>query len=328
MFDVYLPVAQQSIAVSILASVGLCSGFLSGLYGIGGGIVAVPIMMFAGIPTNVAIATSFLQMMGTLSANIARNIGTGNIKYSIGIKIGIFGIIGSFIGSTIFISLQNSYIFQPMIYILYMSFIFIVSIFIISDVFMSIIFGELKQSKAEHTIQNIAQIRDFEWEKKLDEFERYIINKGLDTKITTKLRRSIYNRNKHGNSIKSVFIGIIIGIISGLMGVGGGFISFPAIMYLFRQNAKIASVTSALVGLIVIFPSCIIQMYNNNTVDPILATTCAIFSVFGVRFGNKLASKINPTILKLIFSLILLYIGSKFAMKIFVLPSGYEISRL
>ncbi len=312
MFDIYLPIAQMSISLQSLVAIGLLSGLLSGLYGIGGGIIAVPIMIFSGIPTNIAIATSLLQIMAISSVNVLRNAGSGNIKFGIGLKLGIFSVLGSYCGTKIFILMSANEYFHTAIYAMYMIFVGYIGIFTSFDGFISLFVGGIKREE-QRTSRSIKH-GDKKFYSSVAEFETFISNFGITPKVSSQYSA----RKKYWiqNWSKIMICGFSIGILSGLMGIGGGFIAMPAIMYLFGRTIAVASMTSALVALISTTPACIMQFSSTGFIDPFIAIFSCVFAAFGVRIGNGLAKVIPTSFLKLGFGILLIAIATQFGFKL------------
>lgn len=325
MFDIYLPIAQMSISLQSLIAIGLLSGLLSGLYGIGGGIIAVPIMMMSSIPPNIAIATSLLQIIAISTVNVLRNANSGNIKFGIGLKLGIFSVLGSIFGSKMFIFLSPSEYFYTIIYSLYMIFVGYIGSVTTIDGILSILVGGSKQNKEKSSI-NIKH-SDEKFYSTVADFENFMSSFGITPKISNQYMAE--KRQKFKRFLKISLCGFGIGTISGMMGVGGGFITMPAIMYLFGQSFASASITSAFVAIISTTPACIMQFSSTNFIDPFIAIFSCIFAAFGIRIGNNIA-KITPTaFLKLGFGILLICISIQFGFKLFSLGSNpYIISIL
>ncbi|QED23848.1 sulfite exporter TauE/SafE family protein [Candidatus Deianiraea vastatrix] len=317
MLDIYLPIAQMSISLMSLVFLGFFSGTLSGIYGIGGGVVAVPMMIFAGIPTNIAIATSLLQIIGASLVNVVRN--SNNVKYKIAIKIGIFSIIGSFIGTFISINFNNNQYFYTTVNLMYMILLTVIIITTLSDVAINLFVG----GKSTRIVSNDIAVKHHneDWRMAFRDFENFMEKYGLPKKTDSHyLDLKAKFRNIKDEWKKSLYVGLIIGIFSGIMGIGGGFISVPAIIYIFRQDVKIAATTSSLIALITTLPASILQMNHTSSVEPFIAIISSIFMVFGVRIGNFIATLLPQNVLKFIFGIILCYIAFKFGQKLFTIP--------
>lgn len=319
MLDIYLPMAQMSIDLSILLGIGLITGILSGIYGIGGGTISVPLTIFAGIPVDTAVSTSLLQIIGTSSANVFRNILSKNIKYSIGLKIALFTSVGSVIGTLLFNLLKDSGAFFSVIYSLYIILLGGVSFFMLWDIILSAILGTVKKRRTKNMNNHfdIERIEDRKWENVVYKFENFIVSKGIDIEYAEEIKKRSIKKRKMNMWIKCGTIGIFIGLLSGLMGIGGGFILFPAILYIFKESVSVSSMTSSFITLLTTIPACIMQMLSNNLIDPFLAIICATSSAFGVRIGNDLAKIINQNRLKLFFVSFLLFICIRFWIRLF-----------
>jgi len=325
MLDIYLPIAQMSTSFCNLAAIGFFTGTLSGLYGVGGGIVSVPLMIFVGIPTNIAITTSLLQIVGVSAVNVVRNCSTGNIKFKIGMQIGLFSIIGSIIGTIIFISLHANQYFYTVINGMYIFLLSAIALVTMVDGFIDAFIG----GGDNYDFKKIKRIRhqDSEWRNKIDNFEKYIMQYGIYNHINQAVIANSVKKNKQKVWYKCGFIGGCIGIFSGMMGIGGGFMAMPAITYIFKENIRVASLTSAFIALVTTLPACIIQMHSTSLIDPFIAVISGIFAAFGVRIGNGIGKFLPQNILKIVFSMILFLIAIKFGYKLFSISDfPYAIS--
>ncbi len=321
MLDIYLPIAQTSINLLVLVFIGLASGLLSGLYGIGGGIIAVPIMILSGIPTPIAIATSLLQILAISSVNVIRNISSGNVKFNIGLKLGVFSIFGSLLGTKIFIILSKTEYFYTIIYFLYTLFIGYIAFITIKDAVKSI--KKYGLYKSEKVAKKAEYKPDKAFELNALNFENFMSQFGVEPIVSKHHKKR--KQEKFLNGIKIAIAGFSIGIVSGILGVGGGFITMPVIMYIFRQNIQVAAITSAFVAFITTMPACIKQFIATDYIDPVLAISVCIFAAIGVRFGNQLAKVLPLNILKILFGTLLVSIAIQFAVKILIIGNNQYI---
>lgn len=325
MIDVYLPIAHISASLPFLVVLGLSSGFLSGLYGIGGGTIGVPLMIFFGIPIDIAVATSLLQMVGTSFVNVLRNIPSGNINYKIGAKIVLFSSVGSLVGVKIANILHSTKYFTAVISIMYIILLASMAAIMLSDAIISYFIGG-KVIKRFHYNANykvtkkeapeIAYI-DNVWKDKMNSFELFLLERGITSKdVVQSKQRKCINVTKV-LWIRAGLVGTFIGVISGIMGIAGGFISVPAMVYIFHQPIIVASMTSSFIGLLTTIPACLMQMSNTSLVEPFIAIIASVFAAFGIRIGNTVGRMLPQRTLKLIFAFILIIICARFALKVF-----------
>ncbi len=305
------------IGLPFLAVLGLLSGVLSGLYGIGGGAIGVPLMIFSGIPADIAIATSLLQIVGISFVNVVRNIPSKNINYKIATRIAIFSSVGSIAGVSISNALRSSQYFTPVISLMYMGLLCCMACVMLVDVVFSYFLGEERQSNPSEKAKLAIHEEDGEWQEKVKGFEDFLSQRGIKVKYTHILIYKKICQEKRRLWVKFGFIGTFIGILSGIMGIGGGFISIPAIVYLLREPLIVASMTSSLIALLTTIPACIFQLHSTSLVEPFIAIISGIFAAFGVRIGNGIGQILPQRLLKLIFACILIMICIRFGIGVF-----------
>ena len=290
----YLPIAEIEINLLLILFFGFVVGFMSGLFGVGGGFLMTPLLIFMGIPPSTAVGTESVQILGSSVSGAIAHSRKKNIDYDIGIFLLIGGIFGSTIGVILFNFLKESGNIDLIINILYV-------------IFLSVI-GTLML--IESTISLVKEEKNIVRKKKKRNFLDYL-------PLKLKFRHSgIYI-----SIILPISVGIITGLLASLMGVGGGFIMVPAMIYLFRMGTVSAIGTSLFQIVFVTLNSSILQATYNLSVDLILAIFLLIGGVIGAQYGSKFTSRFKGEQLRVLLALIVILVCVKMGIQLFNEPS-------
>ena len=290
----YLPIAEIEINLLLILFFGFVVGFMSGLFGVGGGFLMTPLLIFMGIPPSTAVGTESVQILGSSVSGAIAHSRKKNIDYEIGIFLLIGGIFGSTIGVILFNFLKESGNIDLIINILYV-------------IFLSVI-GTLML--IESTISLVKEEKNIVRKKKKRNFLNYL-------PLKLKFRHSgIYI-----SIILPISVGIITGLLASLMGVGGGFIMVPAMIYLFRMGTVSAIGTSLFQIVFVTLNSSILQATYNLSVDLILAIFLLIGGVIGAQYGSKFTSRFKGEQLRVLLALIVILVCVKMGIQLFNEPS-------
>ena len=262
---------------------------MSGLFGVGGGFLMTPLLIFMGIPPSTAVGTESVQILGSSVSGAIAHGRKKNIDFEIGSFLLIGGIFGSTVGIIIFNFLKESGNLDLIINILYVIFL--------------VIIGTLMLIESSVSLLKKPQVVNKSLRKKKRNFLDY-----LPMKI--KFRQSgIYM-----SILLPIAVGIITGFLSSLMGVGGGFIMVPAMIYLFRMGTTLAIGTSLFQIVFVTLNVSILQATYNLSVDLILAVFLLIGGVIGAQYGSKYTSRFKGEQIRILLALIVLVVCIKMGM--------------
>ena len=290
----YLPIAEIEINLLLILFFGFVVGFMSGLFGVGGGFLMTPLLIFMGIPPSTAVGTESVQILGSSVSGAIAHSRKKNIDYEIGIFLLIGGIFGSTIGVILFNFLKESGNIDLIINILYVIFLSIIGILMLIESTISLVKHEEKVIR----------------KKKKRSFLDYL-------PLKLKFRHSgIYI-----SIILPISVGIITGFLASLMGVGGGFIMVPAMIYLFRMGTVSAIGTSLFQIVFVTLNSSILQATYNLSVDLILAIFLLIGGVIGAQYGSKFTSRFKGEQLRVLLAIIVILVCAKMGFQLFNEPS-------
>mgnify|MGYP000409815300 CR=1 FL=1 len=267
--SIYLPIAEMSVNMFILFGMGASVGFLSGMFGVGGGFLMTPLLIFYNIPPAVAVATEANQIVASSFSGALAHFRKGTVDIKLGVMLLIGGLIGSTLGVYIFSSLRSAGQLDLIISILYV-------------VFLGAI-GTLM------TIESLNAIR----KSKQDDVpvKRRSGHDSWIHKLPLKVR---FRKSKLYLSVIPVLaIGMLVGVLAAIMGVGGGFIMVPAMIYLLRVPTNVVIGTSLFQIIFVTGYTTIIQSATNQTVDIVLAFILMVGGVIGAQFGAAAGHKLK-----------------------------------
>ena len=295
MTSILLPIAQVEINIIIILIAGLGVGFLSGLFGVGGGFLMTPLLIFLGIPPATAVGTEANQILGSsVSGGIAHGR-KGNIDYEIGLFLLIGGIFGSTVGVVIFRLMRDAGKIDLIISLLYIAFLTIIGSLMLYESVKVLIQKENKLT--------------------LRKRRRSFIH-SLPMKF--KFRKSMI----YVSILIPISIGLFVGFLSSLMGVGGGFIMVPAMIYLLGMKTIAAIGTSLFQIVFVTANIVILQATYNQSVDLILAILLLFGGVVGAQLGSKYSMKIKGEYLRVCLAILVLLVSLKMSVDLLNEPSS------
>lgn len=292
--EIYLPIAGLPVNLFILMSLGLVVGFLSGMFGVGGGFLMTPMLMLLGIPPAVAVASEANHILAASFSGFLAHMRRLNVDFLMGFILLLGGILGSILG----------------VYLLkYLLLIGQEKIFIsLSYIFILLFVGSWMLRESVTSIKNINK-------GKINKLHEHIWLHGLPFKI--KFRKS----HLYISIIPPVFIGFIVGILSSIMGVGGGFILVPAMIYILGMPTQVVIGTSLLQIVFVTFVSTIMHSYINQTVDVMLSSLLLIGAVIGAQIGTRLMVKLRGEQIRFLLAIIIIIVAIVLVGEVLVVPN-------
>jgi uncharacterized protein len=302
MFQIYLPIAEIPVNVLLILLLGLVTGFLAGMFGIGGGFLATPFLMFIGIPPAVAVSTSANQIIASSVSGLMVHLRKGTVD----MKMGLFLVIGGFIGSTFGVSLfqilQKAGQIDLVIAIVYVVFLGSISIMMLVDSIKTL-------STKKYNIV---------WEKKnTDRFERFLA--WID-RLPWKIH---FPKSQITVSVLvPTVLSIGIGILVSLMGIGGGFMMIPAMIYILRMPSSVVVGTSLFQIIFIASNATFLQAITNNSVDIVLAFLMIISSSIGAQMGTRAGYKVDADNMRSFLALIIFMVCLKMFFSLFAAPEA------
>ena len=283
--SIYLPIAEMNINIFIIVFIGMAVGALSGLFGVGGGFLMTPLLIFLGIPPVVAVGTEAPHVLASSVSGVIAHWRKKSVDFKMGFFLLTGGIIGSTIGVNIFKILRSYGQIDIVIQILFILFLGIIG--------FSMAFESARTTiKSYRTTSSIrTKLHQHSWIH------------GLPFKV--RFRRS----KLYISAIPPILIGLIVGILSAMMGVGGGFI--PAMVYILGMPTSVVVGTSLFQIIFVTANSTFFQAYLNQTVDIVLAALMILGGVIGAQIGVRIGSRLKAEYLRGLLAILVLAVCAK-----------------
>ena len=295
--DFFLPVAQVQISVVTILLLSLIIGFVSGLFGIGGGFLMTPVLIFLGIPPAFAVANEANNILGTSVSGALTHWFRKTLDYKMGLVIVCGGILGTFVGMVIFSFLKQKGIVNVIISLAY--------------VYMLVMIGTLMFAKSWKELSDLKK----KIVVKRKAHDHYWIH-GLP------LRMRFHKSKLYESAIVPLMLGFIVGIFASIMGVGGAFLMVPAMIYIIGMPTKLVPGTSLFVTIFITAFVVIGHALQFQTIDFILVSILLTGSILGVHLGLKAAEKLNASEYKTLLAILLLGVGVIMGIEQFVLETG------
>jgi len=294
--DFYLPIAEVSVNAPLLVALGAAVGFVSGLFGIGGGFLMTPVLVFLGIPPVVAVASEANHVAASSMSSVIAYGRRRAVDFRMGGVLAAGGAVGSFLGVEIFRWLRLLGQADLVVSLSYLIFLGVIGGLMLSESVGAI----LRRRRGEPPRAR----RD----------RRPLWLYGLPLKMRFPRSRLYIS------VIPPVALGVFVGVLSAIMGVGGGFILVPAMVYLLRMPAGVVVGTSLFQIIITTSLTSVLQAGRNQTVDIVLATLLLIGGVLGAQLGAKASARFRAEELRALLGLIVLLMGLQMGLGLFVTP--------
>ncbi|KQT55129.1 MULTISPECIES: sulfite exporter TauE/SafE family protein [unclassified Aureimonas] len=295
--NLYLPIAEISVNMLVLIGMGAAVGFLSGMFGVGGGFLITPLLIFYNIPPAVAVATGGNQVIAASFSGALAHYKRGTIDLKLGGMLLAGGAAGSLVGVLIFTWLRRLGQLDLVVSLLYV-------------VFLGLI-GGLMLVESINAMRRVGTGGSGEVRKHGQH--------NWVHRLPLKMR---FQRSKlYVSAIPVLGIGFFIGILSAVMGVGGGFIMVPAMIYLLRVPTSVVIGTSLFQIIFTAAATTIMQAATNQTVDVVLAFLLMIGGVVGAQFGAEAGRKLRGEQLRALLALLVLAVCLRLGVELVIYPA-------
>ncbi|NHB76264.1 sulfite exporter TauE/SafE family protein [Rhodobacter calidifons] len=295
--QLYLPIAEVSVNAFLILGLGGIVGFLSGMFGVGGGFLITPLLFFIGVPPAVAVATGANQVVASSISGVLAQLRRKGVDFTMGTVLLVGGVIGSAIGVWIFAWMTRRGQVDLFVQLSYVIFLGLIG---------AMMFQESLRSLLQSRKSGGAPIRRAHVHSWVH---------GLPFKM--KFRAS----GLYISVIPPLLIGASVGVLSAIMGVGGGFILVPAMIYLLGMPTKVVIGTSLFQIIFVTAFTTVMHAVTSQTVDMLLALLLILGGVVGAQIGTRVGVRLKAEQLRILLSLLVLTVSLRIAIDLLVMPS-------
>lgn len=292
--QIYLPIAEVSVDAFVLLGLGGIVGMMSGLFGVGGGFLITPLLFFVGVPPTVAVATGANQVVASSVSGVLAHLRRKTVDLRMGTVLLVGGLAGSSAGILVFNALSELGLIDFVVQISYVAFLGIVGLLMLQESLRS-----LRRAKLQIPIKRTQH----SWVH------------GLPFKV--KFRTS----GLYISVLPPLGVGFFVGVLAAIMGVGGGFIMVPAMIYLLNMPTKVVIGTSLFQIIFVTAFTTFMHALTNQSVDILLALLLILGGVVGAQIGAQMALRLKAEQLRILLALLVLSVCSRLAWDLLVEPA-------
>ncbi len=294
--DIYLPIAEVSVNAPLIVALGLFVGFISGMFGIGGGFLMTPMLVFLGIPPAVAVASMSNHVAASSMSSVIAYSRRRAVDLRMGAVLAAGGVVGAFLGVELFRWLRLLGQSDLVVAVSYLVFLTVIGGLMLRESLGAILRRRRGEPPPAH--------RD----------RRPLWLYGLPLKMRFPRSRLYIS------VIPPLALGVFVGVLSAIMGVGGGFILVPAMVYLLRMPAGVVVGTSLLQIIVTAALTGVLQAGRNQTVDIVLAVLLLAGGIVGAQYGARASQRFRAEELRAVLALIVLFVGLRMGLGLFIAP--------
>ena len=285
--DIYLPIAGLSVNAAFIVILGFVVGLLSGMFGVGGGFLTTPLLIFYGIPPTVAVASAATQITGASVSGLMVHARRGGVDLKMGLVMIAGGVTGSIVGAVLFRLLLASGKVDVVIGALYVLILGSIGALMLKDSLVAL--GHVQPATPAEA--DAPPPRATRW-----------VN-------TLPLRWRFESSGLFISPIAPFLLGVAAGLLTVFLGIGGGFILIPAMIYVLGMPARVVIGTSLLMVLAVSAETTMVHAITTRAVDIVLAGLLLVGGVIGAQYGAQLTLRIKPDLLRLALAIIILLVA-------------------
>ncbi|MDA9208185.1 sulfite exporter TauE/SafE family protein [Octadecabacter sp.] len=293
--QIYLPIAEVSVNAFLLLGLGGIVGILSGMFGVGGGFLMTPLLFFIGIPPAVAVATEANQIVASSFSGVLAHLRRKTVDLRMGTVLLIGGLVGAALGVVLFNHLKSLGQVDLLVKLCYVVFLGVVG--------GLMFFESLRALRRAKTPGAVPQRRKH----------------GLVHSLPFKMKFRV--SGLYISVIPPLLVGLCVGILAAIMGVGGGFIMVPAMIYLLGMPTKVVIGTSLFQIIFVTAFTTLLHATTNYTVDIVLAVLLLVGGVIGAQIGTRIGVKMKAEQLRILLAAMVLLVCGKLALDLLLTPS-------
>ena len=293
---IYLPIAEVSVNAFLLLGLGGLVGVLSGMFGVGGGFLMTPLLFFIGIPPAVAVATEANQIVASSFSGVLAHLRRKTVDFKMGTVLMLGGLLGAAIGVVLFNYLKSLGQVDLLVNLCYVVFLGIIG---------GLMFFESLRA-IRRTSRNLAPPKKSR-------------QRGWGQKLPLKIR--FRTSGLYISIIPPLIVGVFVGILAAIMGVGGGFIMVPAMIYILGMPTKVVVGTSLYQIIFVTAFTTLLHATTNYTVDVALAVLLLVGGVIGAQIGTQIGTRLKAEQLRILLAIMVLMVCGKLALDLLIQPS-------
>ncbi|MCC7253366.1 sulfite exporter TauE/SafE family protein [Hyphomicrobium sp.] len=293
---IYLPIAEMSANVLLFLGMGAAVGFLSGLFGVGGGFLMTPLLIFSGIPSAVAVGTGAAQIVASSVSGAIAQWRRNNVDIKMGVVLLAGGIVGSVIGVKMVRILRLAGQFDLFVALAYVTFLGVIGALMLIESLNAIQSARSGQPRAAR------RSGQHNWVHKLP------------------LKMRFHRSKLYISAIPPMMIGAFVGFLGAIMGAGGGFIMVPAMIYLLRVPTNVVVGTSLFQIVFVAAVTTVMQSTENYSVDIVLALILIVSGVIGAQYGAAAGARLKGEQLRLLLAALVLLVCARIAWDLVTTP--------
>ncbi len=285
--DLYLPIANLSVNALVIVALGLGVGLLSGMFGVGGGFLTTPLLIFYGIPPTVAAASAASQVTGASVSGVFAHFRRNGVDVQMGAVLVTGGILGSLLGGWLFKLLQASGQIDVVIGVLYV-----------------VLLGSIGGLMGKESVGAIRVSRGARPARARKRRHHPLV-------AALPFRWRFYASGLYISPLAPLLLGVFVGVLTMLLGVGGGFILVPAMLYILGMGTQTVVGTSLFQTLFTTAVATMVHATTTKAVDIVLAILLLLGSVVGAQLGARFAAKAKPEYLRLLLAVIVLLVAAR-----------------
>lgn len=294
--QVYLPIAEVSVNAFLLLGLGGIVGIMSGMFGVGGGFLMTPLLFFIGIPPVVAVATGATQLVASSFSGVLAHFRRRTVDVKMGMVLQAGGLVGAGLGVVVFNYLKSLGQVDLLVTLFYVVFLGIVG----TLMFMESVNAMFKSKRSGGAL---SPRRQRGWVHALP-FKTRFRTSGLYISV-----------------IPPILAGVAVGILAAIMGVGGGFVMVPAMIYILGMPTKVVVGTSLFQIILVTAFTTMLHATTNYTVDVVLAVLLLVGGVIGAQIGTRIGVYLKAEQLRILLSLMVIMVCAKLGLDLLLMPS-------
>ncbi|MHA6316673.1 sulfite exporter TauE/SafE family protein [Altererythrobacter sp. CAU 1778] len=295
--DVYLPIANLAVNGLVIVMLGGLTGILSGLFGVGGGFLTTPLLIFYGIPPTVAAASAASQVTGASISGVFAHSRRDGVDFRMAGVMVFGGLFGTMLGALLFNLLSSLGQIDTVINILYV-----------------LLLGGIGSLMARESWQTMQQAKGKAKPRASSRRHHPLV-------ASLPMRWRFYGSGLYISPLAPMLLGLVVGILTMLMGVGGGFLLIPAMLYILGMSARVVVGSSLFFILFITMATTMTHALTTKAVDIVLAGLLLFGSVTGAQIGASLAQKAKPEVLRLALAVTVLLVALRMAWGLGITPS-------